>query len=133
MPLLKTIIDYCGKNKPIVVKEFLLPKIKGGISNRDWPLPYQGNSIIEISEDLRGDDKWITIVHEFLHLDCMDYNHRCPLWLTRCNERLVYRRNRCPCEDEIEEAGKRIFYAGGLVMDYLRAHVRFEREKRRRR
>ncbi len=104
MVLLDTIKKYFESGRRvIIIKSFF----SGGISPR-WP-----GKVVFLSDFTKGKSKYITALHEFLHLDCMySDEHRCSVRPASCMD--------CPCEDEIDKEAKKIYWENGEEVNYLR-------------
>ena len=124
MTLLKVVCDYFREGKTVIEKPDLYGK-SGTVSN--------GRIVIE--EGLEEKERYITIIHEFLHIDCRMDKPRCPdihrrEYGGRCrfeyleqhptHFRLV---GKCFFEKQIEQEAVKIYEENGIVMKYLRWKV----------
>ncbi len=104
MSLLTTMASYFSKHR--IAEEYL--------GNSFGSLTKGGRICVQIGLD--DEDKYITLIHEFLHLDCINNTHKCDKSLTRdCKP--------CRFEDEIEKESQRIYEENGLIMTYLKFKI----------
>jgi hypothetical protein len=120
MDLMGTIREYFEEGNKILTHScsdsIYLRDKKGLIQITRYGIPGKPRPVtLTIRKDLNLEERYITILHEFIHLHCMRYDHRCKNDIVCCIP--------CPYEDDIEKESKELYKQNSPELKYIKSKL----------